>query len=136
MRLVVDTNRIIAALIKDSVSREIILSGKLELITIRFALSEARKHKKYVLAKTGLTEERLDELITKLFDRIYIVPDSLIKSNLPKAIGMMEDIDPTDAPFISLALSVENDGIWSDDKHFAKQKTVKIWKTGALLKYI
>ena len=48
----------------------------------------------------------------------------------------MDKIDPDDTPFIALALAVENDGIWSDDKHFEQQNRIKIWKTGALSKSI
>lgn len=40
MILIVDTNRIIAALIKDSVSRSVIMSGKIELISLDFGKKE------------------------------------------------------------------------------------------------
>ena len=45
MRLVVDTNRIIAALIKGFTARKILLSGKFELITIGLAKQEIEEDK-------------------------------------------------------------------------------------------
>jgi predicted nucleic acid-binding protein len=33
-------------------------------------------------------------------------------------------------------LAVPNEGIWTEDKDFEKQKTVKIWKTKELKEYI
>lgn len=49
MIFVVDTNRIIAALIKDSYSRKIILSGKLDLVTVNFSKTEILKYRGYIL---------------------------------------------------------------------------------------
>lgn len=34
-----------------------------------------------------------------------------------------------DSIFIALALSTDNQGIWSEDKHFEQQKRVKVLKT-------
>ncbi|MBI5968325.1 MAG: hypothetical protein HY882_10780 [Deltaproteobacteria bacterium] len=49
---------------------------------------------------------------------------------------MIGNIDPGDVPFIALGLAVENDGIWSSDKHFKKIKRFKIWKTSELLAHL
>jgi predicted nucleic acid-binding protein len=48
----------------------------------------------------------------------------------------MDRIDPDDSPFIALAMSIENEGIWSDDKHFMVQDAIKIWKTAQLFEYV
>ena len=41
-----------------------------------------------------------------------------------------------DVSFIALALSIDNDGIWSEDKHFKKQDRVKVFTTEELMKEI
>ena len=41
----------------------------------------------------------------------------------------MRDIDEKDVQFIALALSIKNDGIWTNDKHFKKQNAIKILTT-------
>jgi len=48
MRLVIDTNRVIAALIKDSFSRKIILHIDAELITIPLLKEEVMKYKEMI----------------------------------------------------------------------------------------
>jgi predicted nucleic acid-binding protein len=38
----------------------------------------------------------------------------------------MDDIDPKDRIFIACALAIPDSVIWTDDKDFLKQKTIKI----------
>ncbi|MDE1825693.1 MAG: hypothetical protein KGH61_01365 [Candidatus Micrarchaeota archaeon] len=61
MRLIVDTNRIIAALIKNSTSRKIIMSRKLELVTIGLSKLEIAKYRDEILKKSNLKVEELDK---------------------------------------------------------------------------
>lgn len=136
MILVVDTNRIIAALIKDSVSKKILFSDKFIFLTIGFTKFELNKHKKEILRKTNLTESGLNNLLSILFGNIYVVDDLIIKNKFDKAKRIMDIIDSADTPFIALALSMDNDGIWTDDRHFQKQNKIKVWKTSDLIKYL
>jgi predicted nucleic acid-binding protein len=55
---------------------------------------------------------------------------------MEEAKQIMDKIDPDDTPFIALALAIENDGVWSNDKHFGQQNRVKIWKTDVLLRLL
>ena len=48
----------------------------------------------------------------------------------------MKIIVDTNRIIIALALSVENDGIWSHDKHFEEQNKIRIWKTDVLLELL
>jgi len=48
----------------------------------------------------------------------------------------MDAFDPDDTPYIALALAVENDGIWSDDKHFKQQNRIRTWETKDLMMLI
>jgi predicted nucleic acid-binding protein len=136
MRLVVNTSKVVAALIKNSLSRQIIMSGKFELITVGFAKAEIKKHKAEILNKSHLQEAEFERLISIIFKKIYVVSDYVIRSKKIQARKIMDKIDPDDSPFIALALSVVNDGIWTDDHHFMQQKEIKIWRTKDLLKRI
>jgi len=66
MRFVVDTSRIIAALIKDSASRNIHLSDKCEFLTINFAQSEIDEHKQEILEKARISESEFGEVLSLL----------------------------------------------------------------------
>lgn len=128
MRVVVDTNRIIAALVKDGISREIILHFDGELITIGFSKEELGGHLAEILDKTGLSQTDLDMILEKLFSKITVLDDRVIEKYLDKANTIMKKIDPSDAPFIAAALAT-NSSIWSDDKHFKKQSIIRVITT-------
>ena len=128
MILVVDTNRIIAALIKDSTSRKIILSGKLELVSLNFGQKEIKKYEEEIMKKAKITEQEFDKVFELLLKRIIILDDLLLANHMTQAKEIMDKIDPDDTPFIAAALAMKC-AIWSDDEHFQKQNKIKTWKT-------
>jgi predicted nucleic acid-binding protein len=136
MILVIDTNRIIAALIKDSASRKIIYSDKFLLLTPKFTLEELKGNRKEILTKTRLSGTAFESLLSIIMSNLYVVDDSIIKYKLEEAKRIMDKIDKNDTPFIALALAIANDGIWTDDKHFERQNRIKVWKTSDLIRFI
>jgi predicted nucleic acid-binding protein len=136
MRLVVDTNRIIAALAKDSTSRKILFSDEIDFLTTEVTNHEILEHRQELLEKTRLTEDQLNIALSLLFSRILIVSDIVVESKMNEAERIMQAIDPDDTPFIALALVVENDGVWSDARHFQHQSRIRVWKTKDLLTLI
>ncbi|MBU0532481.1 hypothetical protein KKB44_03235 [Candidatus Micrarchaeota archaeon] len=135
MRLVVDTNRIIAALVRDGVSRKIITHFDGELITIGFSMEELGNHKKEILKKAKISETDLEMILNKLFSKMTILDDKIIVIYMGEAKGIMEKIDSADVPFIAAALATKAP-IWSDDKHFKKQKGVKVLTTKELIEML
>ena len=135
MRLVVDSNRIIAALVRDSYSRKIILHGNLELLAISMSQKDVQKHRKDILSKAKITEEQFNSIFGKLNEKLIKLDDVIIKSRMKEAKEIMDKIDKDDTPFIAAALATDT-GIWSDDRHFEKQGIIKIWKTKDLSQYL
>lgn len=133
MRLIVDTNRTIAALIKDSFSRKIINHLQAELISINFSLQEVEKHKLELVEKMEVSFPEFALLLDKLKSNLIILDDKVVQQNMEEAKRIMDIIDPDDTPFIAAALATKAD-IWSDDPHFQQQKKVKVWKTKDLTK--
>jgi len=125
MRLVVNSNRIIASLIKNSYSRRIILHGKLDLLTINISEKEIQKYREYILKKSKITETQFNFILEKIKEKMTLLDDKIIESKMKEAKNIISHIDDNDAPFIAAALATESD-IWSDDKHFEKQKKQKI----------
>jgi len=50
-----------------------------------------------------------------------------------KAKEIIGNIDKKDTPFIAVALSFKNNGIWFNDKHLKGQSEVKIFSTRELI---
>ena len=132
MKIIVDTNCIVSALIKDALSRKIINDVPADFITIQLTGQELQKYEQEILTKSGVTKGELNILLNHLMRRISVVDDEVVQSRMEDAKKIMDHIDPGDTPFIAAALAT-NAAIWSDDKHFEKQTVVKIFKTSDLL---
>jgi len=133
MKLVVDTNVIISSLLKDSLTRRIITHIDADLYTIRFTQEEIGKHNRELLEKGGFSDVALNFILENIVKRLAIIEDEVIKSKMEEARELMDSIDWKDTPFIAAALAIDAD-IWSDDKHFEKQRKIKVWKTRDLAK--
>ncbi|MCI0503569.1 PIN domain-containing protein [Candidatus Micrarchaeota archaeon] len=126
-----NTNRIIAALIRDSSSRKLLYHADMEFLGIRFSELEIGRHTAFILDKAKISEAELDAILAKITARIVFLDDELIRLHMEEAGKIMSHIDPDDTPFIAAALATGAD-IWSDDAHFMKQKRIKVWKTADL----
>jgi predicted nucleic acid-binding protein len=136
MKIIVDTSRIIAALIKNSYSRTILLSDKLEFLTINLTKSEIGDHSSEILEKARISKEEFDDILSLVLRHIQIVSDLAIESKLDEARDIMQAIDPDDVMFVAAALAVENEGIWSDDNNFHPQKKIRIFNTVELFEVV
>ncbi len=133
MEVVIDTNVIISALIKSGKTREIISKSYFDFITPAYTLSEINKHKDEIFKKAKISQEEFNELLDRLFRHIRILNPKAYSSYLDKANELIKDAD--DVPFLACALYL-NCPIWSDDKHFQKQKAVKVLKTSEFISFI
>ncbi len=136
MKLIVDSNRILSALIKDGLTRKILSSEQFEFYTLDYVLDEVAQYKEYVVKKSGMNIEQVELLFVLLLQNIIIISDDRIKSKMIEAIKIMENIDIDDSPILACALAIQNDGIWTEDKHFQKQNKVKVWKTEDLVRIL
>ena len=128
MNIIIDTNIFISALIKDSLTREIIVNSPFHFFITEGELIEIKKYEKLIIKKSGLSAIELKELIRILLKYMNVVRNDLILEHKNKAKEIMGKIDKDDVIFIATALA-KNAVIWSDDKHFQKQKEIKIFTT-------
>ena len=131
MRLIVNTNRIIAALVKDSYSRKIIMQANAELITIRLSAEEIQKHFSEIGEKSALSSEEIELLLGKFAEKLILLDDLAVQRYMDEAKDIMDSIDKDDTPFIAAALAADAP-IWSDDHHFQQQSRVKVYRTKEL----
>lgn len=135
MILVIDSNILLASLIRDSTVRKIIVESGWEFYYPEMSFHEVRKYKDLVLEKSGMNEEEYTELLNHLLKHITIVPDEQIKGNIEKANEVLGKIDPDEVVFLAIAFSIDNATIWSDDAHFEKQNSVRVFKTQHIMRY-
>ena len=132
MDIVIDTNVLIAGLLKDSTTRRLLVSKNINFYIPEFAFEEIIKHKLELLNKSELSENEFDELLDLIIENINVVPFEEIKPHMNKAKGIMKDIDIKDAPFIACALYL-NCGILSFDDDFKKQDSVRLFDINDLI---
>jgi len=124
IRVVADSNRIIAALIKDSTTRRILESPSFSFYAPEFMRSEVEKHREEISSKGKMGEGEFDLLFSLLLTRVKILP----RANYQHLIECLKrDIpDQKDLPYLAVCTLVEADGIWTHDPHFLRQKRVKV----------
>ena len=132
MRLIVDSNSIFAGIIKDKAAREIILRADVQLFAPKYFIVELAKYAVELQKKAVLDDAAFANLLTAVLEQIIFVPGATYEEYISMARPLLPDLK--DVPFLALAFAIENDGIWSEDKHFEQQTAVKVWKTKDLLK--
>lgn len=130
MKLVVDANILISALIKDSTTRALLFTLDNPLIAPGQLQEEVDKYRGLVQEKSGLPQEEVDRTIEKLFNQIEVIPRSEIEPYLDEA--RRETPDRDDAVFVATALA-ENAAVWSDDTDLQEQDLVPAVTTSELV---
>jgi predicted nucleic acid-binding protein len=98
MKLVIDTNIIISALIKNGISRRIIISPLINFIAPDYMLQEISKYEKLICKKAKLNHDEFRLLLNLIFENINIIPKEDYKDQLNHAKTLIDDIN--DIPFI------------------------------------
>lgn len=125
MKILADTNRIIAALIKEGTSRDILFDENFEFITTDYTITEIRNHKDELKRKTKLTDEEFEILLTLIFERIRIIPHEEYEDFIEECKNDINDLD--DIPHLAACLASKAEGIWAHDSHFLEQRKVKVF---------
>ncbi len=134
MILVIDTNILLASLIRDSTIRKIIVESDWKFYYPEVSFHEVRKYKDLVLEKSGMNETEYTELLNHLLQHITLVPEEQIKGRIEEANKLLGKVDPDDVVFLATAFSIGNSKIWSDDSHLEKQSKMRVFKTKHIVK--
>ena len=133
MKLVIDSNRFIAGLLRDGASREIIFDSHFEFYSPDYLITEITKYREHLTKKAKMTNDQMDIMLNSLLDMVTLVPYDDFVNELDVAIGIMGDVDIKDAPFLAVGMAIGADGIWTEDKHFLKQDNLKVYTTCDIL---
>jgi len=141
MDVVVDTNKIIAATLKDGMVRKmfIILSDKVNFYVSKYVFLELEKYKKELEKRLGVNDDFLDTFFKNIFTQYvkFIDDDKVIsKDTFKQAYNICKTFDVDDTPIVALALELKCP-IWSNDRDLKeKQKVVTVLTTQELVNLI
>jgi len=133
--VIIDANVLIAALIKDGIVRRILVGNPGVWLIPETTFEEVWEHRQ-VWNIREISDKELHRILDKFIeDYISVISEELYHDLAPSARRVVSDKD--DWPLIALALSVDNEGIWTFNyKHFkkAKEKGISILNTKEISK--
>ncbi len=133
MEVVVDTNVIVAALLRAGLTRNLIFSEELQLTSPDYAYTEIKNHEEEYLKKSGLEREPFERAVEIVLSRITPAPEEEYEGQKTAAQGFSPD--PSDWPFFALALT-RRCSLWSNDRQLKKQNRVRVIGTAELLEML
>ena len=132
MKLVIDANVVISALIADSKTRELIVTLEPELLTPAFVHDEVENYEDLIMEKSGMEPDRVAQFIDLLFQYIEVVPADDFYPAIERAEQAIGDTDPDDVLYLACAIA-RNGDIWSDDSDFDEQGLVETYSTSDVI---
>jgi len=126
MRLVIDANVVISALIADSKTRELIVTLEPDLLTPAFVYDEVENYEELIVKKSGMEPDRVTQFIDLLFQYIEVVPADDFYPAIERANAAIGDTDSNDVLYLACAIASDA-AIWSDDSDFDDQSLVEIF---------
>jgi predicted nucleic acid-binding protein len=132
MRLVIDANVVISALIADSKTRELIVTLEPELLTPAFVYDEIGNYEDLIVEKSGMEPDRVAQFIDLLFQYIEVVSADDFYPAIERADEAIGDTDPDDVLYLACAIACDG-AIWSDDSDFDDQNLVETYSTSDVI---
>ena len=132
MKVVIDSNRVIAALVKDSTTRGILFDKNFDFVAPDYIKIEINKYKSEIMEKAGITENEFDILLSLVFENITIIPRDEYDKFVAKFKNEIKD--PKDIAYIAASAVTKAEGVWTHDPHFIDQKKIKVFTNIDLLK--
>jgi len=134
--IIVDTNVILSFLLVDGITRKIIVDKRDVFMAPEYCFNELWENRKR-WNEHELSDGTLKEIVNEV-KRLFVMPveDEIYIKHMNEAKELIEDLD--DVPLVALALSVDNEGIWTYNiRHFDNKKLkakVKVLTTKDVLK--
>jgi predicted nucleic acid-binding protein len=132
MKLVIDANVVISALIADSKTRELVVTLEPDLLTPAFVYDEIENYEDLIVEKSGMEPDRVAQFIDLLFQYIEVVPADDFYPAIENADEAIGDTDPDDVLYLACALA-RDAAIWSDDSDFDEQDLAETYSTSDVI---
>jgi predicted nucleic acid-binding protein len=132
VRLVLDTNILLAGLLRDGATRRLLLEPSLDLLVPEHALEEVERHLPDLARRMGLPVEQARLALGLLLERVDVVPKTAYDASIGEAEGLLRGSDLDDAPFLALALAL-GAPLWTHDKALHAQQRVPTLATRDVL---
>ncbi|MEW6748691.1 MAG: PIN domain-containing protein [Candidatus Micrarchaeota archaeon] len=130
MRLAVDTNVLISALMSKGGTFEAIVLGDLDLSVPEHSIGEIERNKGVLKERMGVSEEEFRLALDIILSHVMVVPREEYAAMEPRAKEISPD--KKDFPFFALALA-KRMPLWTNEKRLKKQDAVEVYGTKEVL---
>jgi len=130
MELVIDSNILFSALIKDSTTCELMFNESLKLFAPELMIEELKFYEDLILKKSHRSNDNFIEILYSLKEIITIIPKDDFSNFMEEAKSITPDQD--DFMYFALALKLKIP-IWSNDKKLKQQDKVKVYSTEEII---
>lgn len=132
MRLVVDANIILSALLRDGATRELVLHAPLELFAPERLATEVARHVDEMAQRSQADRLVIHSLVRRLLDRIQQVPAHLIQPHAAEALHRCRRSGRKDAVYVACCLAVHA-SLWTHDRRLSEEAGFGVVTTHELL---
>ena len=136
MIIIVDSNVLFSALIKDSLTRKLILEYDNFFLFPGFIFNEMEKHKEELMKKSRMVPKDFNKLLQLILQKVVIVPSEILYPYRKQALEIVKDIDVDDVVFVACALAYHDSILWSDDKQLKKQSKITVLNTKQIKEFL
>jgi len=136
MRIVIDSNVLFSALIRNSTVRRMIFEYDGLFLFPSFIFEELELHKSELVEKSGMGKQDFERLLQAILGKVEVVGKDRLLPQREEAEGLVKEIDRDDAVFIACVLAYPGSALWSDDKRLKKIKGVSVLSTGDILDWL
>ena len=132
LNIVIDTNVIVASLIRKGIVRELLVGHRGVFMTPESCIDEVWE-RRGAWNRRGVPDAEIAEALSWLTENIVaVMPRSVYRDREGEARALIAD--PDDVPVVALALSFDNDGTWTfNTKDFSRAELlarVRVLTTG------
>ncbi len=130
MELVVDTNVVMAAIIRSGNTRRLLFHHDLACFSPRYLLKELAKYEAMLRIKSGLSSAEFQEAVRRVLSRIHLIHPDEYSRYRDYASSICPDFG--DWPFFAVAIQ-KNCPLWTNDPALLRQNRLPTYATAALV---
>lgn len=133
MNIIIDSNILFSALIKDSLTRCLILEYDGYFLCPSKTIQEFKKYYDTIIHKSKLDIDRFNIVMESLFNKLTLVQDDILAPYISQSIEILKNIDIDDFLFIACTLAYPDSNLWSNDSALKKQNVIKVLNTKEII---
>lgn len=124
MKVVVDANVLIGALLRDGAVRHRVFTSQRTLCAPSFLREELARHLDQLAKRAQIERGPLEDLLSSLFEEVRWIADGRVDDRLEQADKALGEVDSKDVAYLACAPAIDAVAIWSFDTDFDEQDLV------------